>query len=271
MPDASCVPFCVPQPRSWLCRAKEQRNHNPRVGGSSPSSGMRRACKSALSAQEGHAEYIPRVRALWPPDSAVCRGVVSASLTFQSPGQSPGRPTQRGRAGDPPTAGPRPRTVPRSTCSRAASRARRRNLFHFVEQQSQPELLLSRLQPGQRRARSHAGAEARLRPPFRGEREAATTLPRPPLLTLSRWETQQRSELVDAAALTPGCERVRGPATHAPSGRRAGAQVETPPFSRKPAVCVGSLDGCRLSQYTNRRRSRRASQGLAEVKSRDVV
>jgi hypothetical protein len=104
---------------------------------------MRSACKPVLSAQDGHAEYIPRVRALRPPDSAVGRGVVSASLTLQSPGQSPGGPTQRGGAGDPPTARPRPRTVPRSTCSSAASRARRRNLFPFVEQQqSQPELLL---------------------------------------------------------------------------------------------------------------------------------
>ena len=31
------------------CRAKAQRNHNPRVGGSSPSSGMRSGCKSAAS------------------------------------------------------------------------------------------------------------------------------------------------------------------------------------------------------------------------------
>jgi hypothetical protein len=31
------------------CRAKAQRNHNPRVGGSSPSSGMRSGCKSAPS------------------------------------------------------------------------------------------------------------------------------------------------------------------------------------------------------------------------------
>jgi hypothetical protein len=113
-------PFVSPRARKRRPRAKAPRNHNPRVGGSSPSSGMRSACKSALSAQGGDAEYIPRVRAQWPPDSAVCRGVVSASLTFQSPGQSPGGPTQRAGAGDPPTAGPRPRKVPRSPCSGAA-------------------------------------------------------------------------------------------------------------------------------------------------------
>jgi hypothetical protein len=38
-------PFTSPSPRKWRCRAKALRNHNPRVGGSSPSSGMRSACK----------------------------------------------------------------------------------------------------------------------------------------------------------------------------------------------------------------------------------
>jgi hypothetical protein len=33
-------PMCVPRPFKRRCRAKEQRNHNPRVGGSSPSSGI---------------------------------------------------------------------------------------------------------------------------------------------------------------------------------------------------------------------------------------
>jgi hypothetical protein len=33
-------PFMSPWPGFWLCRAKERRNHNPRVGGSSPSSGI---------------------------------------------------------------------------------------------------------------------------------------------------------------------------------------------------------------------------------------
>jgi hypothetical protein len=36
-----CVPFPVAQARKRGCRAKAQRNHNPRVGGSSPSSGIR--------------------------------------------------------------------------------------------------------------------------------------------------------------------------------------------------------------------------------------
>src|SRR5688572_24611581 len=46
---AAVSPFVSPSPVSWLCRAKPSRNHNPRVGGSSPSSGTRRACKEALS------------------------------------------------------------------------------------------------------------------------------------------------------------------------------------------------------------------------------
>jgi hypothetical protein len=53
-------PFVSPSPCSWLCRAKAPRNHNPRVGGSSPSSGMRSPCKLALSAVEGLAECILR-------------------------------------------------------------------------------------------------------------------------------------------------------------------------------------------------------------------
>ena len=36
-----CGPFCVPQPPQTAPRAKAPRNHNPRVGGSSPSSGIR--------------------------------------------------------------------------------------------------------------------------------------------------------------------------------------------------------------------------------------
>ena len=42
------VPFRSPSPLKPSYRAKEQRNHNPRVGGSSPSSGMRSACKRAI-------------------------------------------------------------------------------------------------------------------------------------------------------------------------------------------------------------------------------
>ena len=49
-PAAECAdvsPFVSPCPGFWLCRAKAHWNHNPRVGGSSPSSGMRSACTSA--------------------------------------------------------------------------------------------------------------------------------------------------------------------------------------------------------------------------------
>jgi hypothetical protein len=48
---ADVSPFVSPSPCFWLCRAKEQRNHNPRVGGSSPSSGMRSACRSCCLAR----------------------------------------------------------------------------------------------------------------------------------------------------------------------------------------------------------------------------
>jgi hypothetical protein len=60
-------PFVTPSARKRRGRAKEQRNHNPRVGGSSPSSGIESACKSALFGLPGHAEYIPRVPRLQSP------------------------------------------------------------------------------------------------------------------------------------------------------------------------------------------------------------
>ena len=63
---AGIAPFRSPSPFKRCCRAKAQRNHNPRVGGSSPSSGMISACKMALSAQDGHAECIPRSLAYSP-------------------------------------------------------------------------------------------------------------------------------------------------------------------------------------------------------------
>ncbi len=44
-----CPLLCPPAP-TRRCRAKAPRNHNPRVGGSSPSSGMRSTCKQVLSA-----------------------------------------------------------------------------------------------------------------------------------------------------------------------------------------------------------------------------
>ena len=39
--ERETVPFPVPRPRKRRCRAKAPRNHNPRVGGSSPFSGIR--------------------------------------------------------------------------------------------------------------------------------------------------------------------------------------------------------------------------------------
>ena len=49
---ADVSPFVSPRPRSWLCRAKALRNHNPRVGRSSPSSGMRSACKTGAFCEQ---------------------------------------------------------------------------------------------------------------------------------------------------------------------------------------------------------------------------
>jgi hypothetical protein len=128
-------PPAAPSPRKRRCRAKALRNHNPRVGGSSPSSGIRIACKSGPFCAGG-------TRGI----HSACPGFVASGFgrvpwcreylaDISVPRAVPRRATQRGGAGDPPTAGPRPRTVPRSTCSRAASRARRRSLFPFVEDQ----------------------------------------------------------------------------------------------------------------------------------------
>ena len=61
--------------RNRRYRAKALRNHNPRVGGSSPSSGMRSACKSVLFFIDGHAEYIPRASCNSFPGPAVRRGL----------------------------------------------------------------------------------------------------------------------------------------------------------------------------------------------------
>ena len=83
-------PLLRPQPSFLLCRAKALRNHNPRVGGSSPSSGIRSACKAVLSGNRGHAEYIPRVPRSDALDLAEPHGVVQMSLTFPSPGPSAG-------------------------------------------------------------------------------------------------------------------------------------------------------------------------------------
>jgi hypothetical protein len=40
-------PFVTPTPRKRRCRAKAQRNHNPRVGGSSPSFGITKCLENA--------------------------------------------------------------------------------------------------------------------------------------------------------------------------------------------------------------------------------
>ena len=58
--DALVSPFVSPSPRKPLCRAKAPRNHNPRVGGSSPSSGMRSACKPAFSSSPRSSAAAPR-------------------------------------------------------------------------------------------------------------------------------------------------------------------------------------------------------------------
>ena len=48
LPGCDLSPFLSPRRFKRCCRAKAQRNLNPRVGGSSPSSGMRSGCKSTL-------------------------------------------------------------------------------------------------------------------------------------------------------------------------------------------------------------------------------
>ena len=110
-PRAVVSPFVSPSPRFWLCRARALRNHNPRVGGSSPSSGIRSACKSVLPARLWSSGLIPRVPRSGTRTLAAARGVVQASLTIVSPGASPASPrpawrplscpARRGRAGLP--------------------------------------------------------------------------------------------------------------------------------------------------------------------------
>jgi hypothetical protein len=62
-------PFVSPSPRKHRCRAEAWRNHNPRVGGSSPSSGMRKACNPTLSLAEDTANLFrvsgSRARVIW--------------------------------------------------------------------------------------------------------------------------------------------------------------------------------------------------------------
>jgi hypothetical protein len=138
---ADLSPFMSPRPRKRRCRAKALRNHNPRVGGSSPSSGMRSACKTALCCFPRHAEYIPRVPPLQIPescDAVRCRECLAdVSVPRAVP---PGVDLAWAEPGS--TAGPRPRKVPRSTWLRAASEARRRRLPCVREQSSQSERLL---------------------------------------------------------------------------------------------------------------------------------
>jgi hypothetical protein len=49
--SADIAPLGPPGHLKRCCRAKAQRNHNPRVGGSSPSSGSRCTARSALQSQ----------------------------------------------------------------------------------------------------------------------------------------------------------------------------------------------------------------------------
>ena len=67
--------FVSPRPFKRRRRAKAQRNHNPRVGGSSPSSGMRSVCTSALiGAERGICSA-----------GAMCRGMVMCSSREHGP------------------------------------------------------------------------------------------------------------------------------------------------------------------------------------------
>jgi hypothetical protein len=120
-------PFVTPGPRKRLCRAKAQRNHNPRVGGSSPSSGMRSACTWELFSGSGATKYIPRAPRSARLDLAQLRGLVQASLTIQSPEQSPGVDSER-VAPEPHRPPDRDPQMPRSRWLGAASEASRRGL-----------------------------------------------------------------------------------------------------------------------------------------------
>jgi hypothetical protein len=85
----SLSPFVSPSPCKGRCRAKLQRNDNPRVGGSSPSSGMRSACKSLRFSDPRTRGIIPRVPRSHSEDLAELRSLPRVSLTFMSPGMSP--------------------------------------------------------------------------------------------------------------------------------------------------------------------------------------
>ena len=78
-PPARRQPSAAPHTRAQTClkavsnrpettdgQAKAQRDHNPRVGGSSPSSGMRSPCKEAPSTIRGHASPTTDAR-IWLP------------------------------------------------------------------------------------------------------------------------------------------------------------------------------------------------------------
>jgi hypothetical protein len=113
-------PFVSPSPFKRRCRAKAQRNHNPRVGGSSPSPGIESACKRA-SASPQAGEFPPGEIALramqslpsdrqstsWKPirtgPRRVRRRRVDHSLRGRRPGQAPLHPqlALRARRQDP--------------------------------------------------------------------------------------------------------------------------------------------------------------------------
>jgi Protein of unknown function (DUF1348) len=89
-------------PRQPRCRAKAQRNHNPRVGGSSPSSGMRSACKYVefrrFVRAEGHAESLSVSCSLHPSMSALRSKGDSRGRAFLSPACPPGDSSPPDRA-----------------------------------------------------------------------------------------------------------------------------------------------------------------------------
>ena len=131
-PPQTC-PFWCPQPFKRRCRAKAQRNHNPRVGGSSPSSGTRRRAESRLCAGRVCTERAPNAPRYAYPRNGV-RLPLCTTPTASAPPQ-PGasrssssrnssatvRPARRGAAPARPPDGPR-RTRRRRTGRRPSTR-----------------------------------------------------------------------------------------------------------------------------------------------------
>jgi hypothetical protein len=87
-------PFASPSPRSWRSRAKAPQNHNPRVGGSSPSSGIRftrpdprSRAKSARDRQRPAGPQQTPTNALWA-DSCVPPRVPRGEFRWGRPRRS---------------------------------------------------------------------------------------------------------------------------------------------------------------------------------------